>query len=357
MSKITEVPIIIPSLEPDERLLDFLQKLKQDGFEDIVLVNDGSSTKYDRYFVEAEQKYGCVVLMHAVNLGKGRALKTAFNYVLNRNKENDIKLLGCVTADSDGQHTPNAVQKCIAALYKQPNNLVLGCRNFDDESVPWKSQFGNKLTRLMFKLFVGLKITDTQTGLRAIPKAFMQEQLKTDGERFEYETNMLIEAKKMNISITEVPIETIYDSKDNHVTHFDPIKDSLKIYKIFGKFIFSSLSSCVIDLALFALFVWLLKPWVTYHIIIATCLARVISAIYNYLINHSLVFDSKASHKKAATKYFILAVIQMSCSALLVNGLFELLQINETFIKVFVDGCLFFISFFIQREIVYKNNS
>lgn len=356
MFKVTEVPIIIPSLEPDERLLVFLKELKQAGFEDIVLVNDGSSSKYDRYFIEAEKKYECKVLNHAINLGKGRALKTAFNYILNRNKNSCVELIGCVTADSDGQHTPEAVQKCIAALYKQPNNLVLGSRNFDDETVPWKSQFGNKLTRLMFKLFVGLKITDTQTGLRAIPKAFMLEQLKTEGERFEYETNMLIEAKKSNIDITEVPIETIYDSKDNHTTHFDPIRDSLKIYKIFGKFIFSSLSSCVIDLVLFAFFVWLLKPWVVYHIIVATCLARVISAVYNYLINHSLVFDSKASHKRAATKYFILAVIQMGCSALLVNGLFGLLQINETLIKICVDSCLFFISFFIQREIVYKNN-
>ena len=125
MYKISEVPIVIPSLEPDDRLLDFLSKLKQAGFEDIVLVNDGSASKFDKYFVEAEQKYGCKVLQHAVNLGKGRALKTAFNYILNRNKESNIKLLGCVTADSDGQHTPEAVQKSIAALYKEPNNLVL----------------------------------------------------------------------------------------------------------------------------------------------------------------------------------------------------------------------------------------
>jgi len=356
MAKITEMPIIIPSLEPDELLLNFLRELKIAGFEDIVLVNDGSPAEYDKFFIEARQKYDCTVLRHAVNLGKGRALKTAFNYVLNRNKENGIKMFGCVTADSDGQHTPEAVQKCLAALYKQPDNLILGCRNFDDAGVPWKSQFGNKITCLMFKLFVGLSITDTQTGLRAIPEKFMREQLKTDGERFEYETNMLIEAKRMNLHITEVPIATIYDSKENHVTHFDPIKDSLKIYKIFGKFIFSSLSSCVIDLALFTLLVWLLKPWTVYHIIAATCLARVISAIYNYLINHHIVFDSRASHKKTAVRYFILAVVQMCCSAFLVNGLFELLRINETLIKIVVDSCLSVISFVIQREIVYKNN-
>ena len=355
VKKITEIPIIIPSLEPDERLLDFLSELKEANLDDIILVNDGSCDSYDEYFDIAQEKYGCTILRHAVNLGKGRALKTAFNYVLNRNAEAGIKLIGCITADSDGQHTPEAVQKCIAALYKQPDHLILGCRNFDDAGVPWKSQFGNKLTCLMFKIFVGLSVTDTQTGLRAIPEKFMREQLKTDGERFEYETNMLIEAKKMNVRITEIPIETIYDSKENHVTHFDPVKDSIKIYKIFGKFIFSSLSSSIIDLILFSLFVWLFKPFTIHYIIAATVLARVLSAFYNYQVNHSLVFESNVSHKKSAVKYFILAVTQMCCSALLVNGLFTLLHINETLIKVVVDSCLFFVSFFIQRECVYKN--
>ena len=123
--------------------------------------------------------------------------------------------------------------------------------------IPFKSKYGNKITTFVVKLFCGMKISDTQTGLRAIPASFMSQILTTPGERFEYEMNMLIDSKYA-CPIIELPIQTIYESKDNHKTHFDPIRDSYRIYKIFGKmflhYTISSLSSCVVDLLLFSMF-------------------------------------------------------------------------------------------------------
>lgn len=104
-----EVPIVIPSYEPDEKLPALLKDLKAAGFQNIVLVNDGSGEAYSRFFKEAESLYGCHVLHHAVNQGKGRALKTAFNYCLGKYEN----MPGAVTADSDGQHSPECILACV----------------------------------------------------------------------------------------------------------------------------------------------------------------------------------------------------------------------------------------------------
>ena len=346
-----QIPVIIPALEPDDKLPALLEALRGAGVQNIVLVDDGSGPAYRSIFDRAQDEYGCTVLRHAVNLGKGRALKDAFNYCLLTWPDAP----GCVTADSDGQHTPACILKCTQTLVEHPDALILGCRDFDDPAVPGRSSFGNKCTRTMFKLLVGLSITDTQTGLRAIPSAFMAHLLATKGERYEFESNMLIDTKDCDVPIVEVPIQTVYID-NNSASHFHPVRDSIRIYSIFGKFMFSSLSSSVVDLVLFALFCGLLRQpggglaYLTW----ATVLARVLSATYNFGINYKVVFKSTASRGGAALRYFALAVVQMSLSALLVRGLFPLLHVNELLVKIPVDVLLFFLSFQIQREFVYK---
>jgi glycosyltransferase involved in cell wall biosynthesis len=349
------IPVIIPSLEPDSRLPALLAQLKSAGIGPVVLVDDGSGEKYRAVFDTAE-KDGCVVLRHAVNLGKGRALKDAFNYCLNTWPE----AIGCVTADSDGQHTPGCIAKCRDALIETPDKMILGVRDFDAPDVPQKSRMGNKITRVVCSFLCGVSVTDTQTGLRAIPANFMRVLLHTPGERFEFETQMLIESKDA-CAIREVPIETVYDSRENHTTHFDPLRDSIRIYRIFGgafvKFLFSSLSSSVVDLVLFSLFCRLLRG--TFggvgYAAAATVAARIISATYNYLINYSLVFKSKAAHHRSALRYFILACVQMTCSAALVTGILALVPAApELAVKIPVDILLFFASYCIQREFVYR---
>ena len=201
-----EVPIIIPSYEPDEKLPDLLKNLRETGFRNIVLVDDGSGEKYAGIFTEAETTYGCVVLHHAVNQGKGRALKTAFNFCLREFAD----LPGVITADSDGQHSPECILSCVDAMLKNPSALILGCRCFEGADVPARSEFGNKCTRVVMKYLTGISVSDTQTGLRGIPTAFMEQLLMVRGERFEFETNMLLETKSRKIPIVEVPIRTIY---------------------------------------------------------------------------------------------------------------------------------------------------
>lgn len=346
--------IIIPSLHPDDKLLALLKNLREGGFSRIILVDDGSGEKYRSYFRAGEEEYGCVVLRHHVNCGKGRALKTAFNHYLNTMPD----CVGVVTVDSDGQHRLDDIRKCADDMLEHPEALILGSRDFSQENVPTRSRFGNVMTRNVFRLLCGVKITDTQTGLRAMANPLIERFLTTKGERFEYEMNMLIDCSEDNIPLRQVAIETVY-IENNGTSHFNPIADSIKIYAVFAKFLVSSLSSFLIDFLLFCCFplfsiVWAPMPRPPLYVTIATVAARVLSSMCNFLINRSAVFRSTESGSRCLLRYYTLAVVQMLCSAALVSGLVYLTHINSQVVKIPVDAFLFLISFRIQRNWVFR---
>lgn len=351
------VVIVIPAYEPDRRLLTLLNSLKENKMGPIILVDDGSGSAYDTIFSEAYEliKKEGELLAHEVNKGKGRALKTAFDYILS----NFPGTIGVVTADSDGQHTAKAIQKIKEALCQCPNSLILGVRSFDGEGIPWKSRFGNNLTEKVFQYLSGVHVSDTQTGLRGIPRGFLRQLMEVKGERFEFEMRMLLECAG-RYKIVEVPIETIYDSESNHQTHFHPIMDSMKIYRILGekffRYIFSSFSSSIIDIIFFWIFCVLLKSaHPKGYIALSTVVSRVISATYNYIMNYKLVFHSNEAIGKAGVKYAALAIIQMGVSAALVTFMVNLVSVvPEVAIKVVVDVTLFFISYFIQQQYIFS---
>lgn len=355
-----KIVVLIPALNPNADLIDYIKELATAKKNiDVIVVNDGSKKELDYIFEELAKIKSCIVLKHAINLGKGRALKTGFNYFLNNYTEKET--LGIITADSDGQHAI----KDIIEIGEQLNTanqecLILGTRDFNEEHVPFKSRKGNKITTFIFKLLYGKKINDTQTGLRGLTYSFVKDCLSLDGERFEYEINMLIEAVRKNISIVEHTIETIYFD-NNSETHFNPIKDSIKIYKVmFGKFfkyILSSLASAIIDILLFTLIFTL-----SYHninkeisIVLSTILARIFSSLFNYTVNKNVVFND-AKGKITIIKYYILCFFQTIMSWALVNSTFLIAHehIHPSIIKIVVDTILFLISFQIQQHWVFR---
>ena len=347
---IDDVCLIIPAYNPDEKLfLDFLEHAYA-YFSKIIVINDGSKEEFDSVFEKIQKKYEHIkILKHSINLGKGRALKTAFNEYLNNYKN----CIGIVQADCDGQHCIEDVINCAKALKENQKSLILGVRDFNDKNVPKKSKYGNKITRSIFKLFIGINIKDTQTGLRAIGNNNLKAFIATKGERYEYETNILIDCKSNNIEIIEVPIQTIYIEK-NQTSKFNPIKDSVAIYKLFGKYIFASLSAFVIDIILFNILIkFFTNIQINDKIIYSTIIARIISSLYNFKINAKMVF--KNLNKDSFIKYIVLVLIQMLVSAFSVNILSKLVFINVTIIKIFVDMVIFMVNFIVQREIVFKN--
>ena len=344
-----KIYVIIPALNPDEKMITLIDDLNKDGYKNILMVDDGSKEECKKFFKEACEKYNCELISHYQNMGKGRALKYAFNHLLTSDKE----FSAVVTVDCDGQHSPKDVSKLVDQYeISGDNNLILGVRKFD-KKVPLKSSFGNKMTRSTMSMFCGVKVSDANTGLRLFPKPVMAKFLNTAGDRFQYEINMLLETKEKEIGIVEVPIETIY-YENNKSTHFRPIVDSFRIYSLFFKYIFASVSSFVLDFILYALFIKLTKniSFMSY-ILLSTICARVISATYNFAINKKQVFKSDQSVWKTALAYFGLAVLTMFASGICVDLLVRYLSFNLYFTKILVDGILFLVNFKIQRDFIF----
>ncbi len=351
------VVIMIPSLNPDQKLVNYVSSLSVADFRHIVVINDGSSSEYDRFFDEVARFENCTVLRHERNRGKGRALKTGMNYVL----EHFPDCVGVVTADSDGQHKLEDARAVAQALVANDSRLVLGSRNFKSKNIPARSSFGNNITSVVFAIMFGQRLMDTQTGLRGIPLRIIPTLLNIGGEQFEYEMNMLIECRRRHIPIFEIPIETVY-IEDNKSSHFRPVVDSFKIYLLifreFISFILASLSCTLLDLCIYAILIKLILPAeLGARIIIATVIARVISSNVNFFTNKNLVFHKKGHTMASAAGYFSLVVIQMLVSASLVTLLFHLLGWDEVLIKAIVDTALFFINFFIQKKLIFKTVS
>ena len=221
--------VLIPSYKPNSILLDFLGELEAKGIKDVLIVDDGSGEKYRGVFKEASEKYpNCEVIYHAVNLGKGRAIKTGFNHALNKYED----LTGVVVCDSDGQHPADSVKKAAEAMKEHPDKLILATRKFlKGKNVPVSNFLGNMITILVFKLLTGLWFSDTQCGLRAFPKSIMMKLMRTEGERFEYENIMLLDVRTERIGYCEMPMEAVYFEEDKKMSHFNKLRDSFLIYK------------------------------------------------------------------------------------------------------------------------------
>lgn len=340
-----DVYVLVPSYKPDKEIMDrFIKELKK-SFKNIIILNDGSGDEFNEFF--DKYKDNTILLKHNINQGKGRAIKTAFNYLLNEHP--DFKAV--VTADCDGQHSIEDIKKCAKKVINNPKALVIGARNFNQHDVPKKSRFGNKITRNVFRMFIGLNITDTQTGLRGFSNETAKIFLNTKGERYEYETNMLIDCKEKDIKIIEVKIKTIYIN-DNKTSHFNPVKDSIAIYKLFIKYLLNAISSFLLDILLFSILINIFKDKT---ILISTIIARIMSSIYNFYINQKLIF--KKSTKSSLYKYFSLVIVQMFISGFSVTYLSKVFtKTASVLIKIIVDFILFVINFIVQREWVFKKS-
>ena len=362
MLDLSKISVVLPSLDPDEKLIRVVDGLLEHGFTDIILVNDGSKAENLHYFTDlAAQHPEITLLHHEVNKGKGAALKNAFHWFL----ENRPGGYGVVTVDGDDQHHPEDTRRCCEHMM-QSGNIVLGCRDFNQEDVPARSSFGNKTTSLIFKIFVGMTISDTQTGLRAIPREQLKVISQIAGERFEYETNMLLAMKRNGMAYDEVKIRTVY-IEENKSSHFRAVADSWRIYKLilahFFKYTLSSIASAVVDVAMYswlcALLIHPRTPNQSLMLMVAAVGARAVSSVLNFFMNRKLVFQSEEKLGKTFAKYYALAIPQMLLQALLTNGLTALFggynsAALRTLIYIVVMAVLFTLSFTIQQRWVFR---
>ena len=312
---------LIPSYEPTDKLEGIVKNLKALKKFDIVVVNDGSNSSYDIYFDKI--KNDVTYLSYDSNHGKGYALKYGFKYIQDNYKDCVV-----VTLDSDGQHTAKDTLNLCNIVSEKDNTLLLGKR-VRGEKTPLRSKLGNSITRVVFRLSTGIDVYDTQTGLRAFKSDLLPFMLDVEGDRFEYEMNMLLDAPKNKIKIEEETIETIYED-NNSGSHFNAIKDSYRIYKQIFKFIFSSISSFVVDYIFYTL----------------------LNIFTGNLVLSNIVFKDKKNIAKTMIKYYILAACILAVNTLALLGL--TIFINKYVAKVIVEVILFIISYFVQKRFIFR---
>ncbi len=346
MNKIP-VAVLIPAYNPCPRLLDLLDSLRKDGsFASIIVINDGSSSLNSApVFAEIKTMKDVHLIEHAVNKGKGAALKTGMEYIYMAHPD----FAGTVTADADGQHTPEDIKAVAKKLVESHNKLILGARAFDKD-VPLRSMIGNKTTRFLMKLVLGIGITDTQTGLRGIPRMLIPDLLEIPFNRYEYEMEMLLAATRNKIALEEVPITTVY-LDDNASSHFNPLFDSAKIYFVMFRYVIASVITALVDYIVFASVVTCL----TMTTMEATYISRFVALFVNYLLVRNLVFSSRESVAKTFPKYLLLVVISGFISGATVNYL-ETFGISILLGKLIAEALLYLANFVIQKDLVFSQS-
>lgn len=332
---------LVPAFDPDAALIGVARGLKESGF-DVLVVNDGSGLECADIFEKAGE-YG-EVISHSENRGKGAAIKTGLRHI----SEHFSAPYTVVTVDADGQHRVEDAAAVCNEAEKHPDALVLGGRRFSGK-VPLRSRFGNTVTRFVFRLSSGVRVYDTQTGLRAFSDSNVPFLLSVSGDRYEYEMNALMSAARSRILIRELKIATIY-TNDNQTSHFKPIRDSYRIYKEILRFSLSSFIGFLVDYAMYCLLFGTTK-----QLILSNVIARVVSASVNYTLNRKVVFKSKNSLAKSAIQYFLLAAGILACN----TGLLKLLtfwNVNVYAAKIITEIVMFSISWLVQHKIIFKKN-
>ncbi len=329
---------MIPAYRPGPELPKLIDDLGANHpFGAIVVVNDGSGPEYRSVFAACR----ATVLTHPRNLGKGAALRTGITHILS-----EYPGCGVVTADADGQHHRDDIVRVAERLEREPESLVLGARGFDGE-VPGRSHVGNRIAALVFRLLVGQKLRDTQTGLRGIPQTLLSHLTRIQSNGYEFELDMLTAAKHLSIRIVEELVRTIYEP-GNPSSHFNPLTDSMRIGFVLARFTMLSLATAILDNAVFSLGIG-----AGFSAPIAQVTARAVAVLVNYPLARRAVFLSHESHRSTLVRYLALVTASGFLSFQLLDLLVRWLGVGILQAKILAESALFLVNFVVQRDFVF----
>ena len=349
------VTVLIPSYEPEDRLVGYIDGLAACGFARIVVVDDGSGESCRRIFGELEKRPFCTVLRHDRNRGKGIALKTGFAFILKR----QIDSAGVITADADGQHSLKDCVRAAELLLADRDSIHIGSRDFAFGRIPFRSWIGNRWSSLSFALILGKWLPDTQTGLRAFPMGVLPMLISVNGERYEYEMGVLMALARRNLSVRTFPISTIYEN-GNACSHFSPIRDTIRINKLvladFFRFAGVSMASFAIDQGLawgFAELLLMLDVERAGVIWASGTVARIVSAVFNFSLNRLYVFKSNCGIASSVWKYVILCIVVLVLSNVGVTAL-SFVGMPRGMAKLACDILLYFMGYAVQSRCIFR---
>ncbi|TAJ48944.1 MAG: glycosyltransferase [Herbiconiux sp.] len=333
--------VLIPSYEPDGRLVDVVRELRATAPETtVVVVDDGSGARYAAEFARARLA-GAEVIGYPLNRGKGHALKHGLRHVQAHHPGEVV-----VCADSDGQHRTSDILRVAGRAGRDV--IAIGGRRFTG-TVPLRSRFGNATSRAIFRSATGIAVGDTQTGLRAYHPGMLDWLLGVKGDRFEYELNVLLGAQAAGYCIVELEIATVY-LEHNASSHFRPVIDSIRVLRPFLRYVGSSLAAFVIDLVMLQVLFT-----VTGSLVLAVVGSRMLSGSVNFFVNRQLVFRERERRRMSrdAARYAILAVTLLAANL----GLLELLTwagVSLLASKLLTEAVLYLTGFAVQRHFVFR---
>lgn len=200
--EIVKVAIIVPAFNEGKILAQVLKNLKNNfKHKDltIVVIDDGSADNTAKIAEEGAD----IVLRHFINRGLGASIKTGLEWA--KLSSTDI----VVTFDGDGQHNPKEIKKIIAPILKGNADVVIGTRFKNISGVPFDRLIINMLANFATFMFFGVLSSDTQSGFRAFSKKAISK-INLTADRMEVSTEILVEAKRNNLILKEVPIDVIY---------------------------------------------------------------------------------------------------------------------------------------------------
>jgi glycosyltransferase involved in cell wall biosynthesis len=342
----SDFAVLIPAYKPGPDFPALVSDLIRLGVERIVVVDDGSGVWFRSGFDEAAAHPQVRVCRHAINLGKGAALKTGINAILC--EAPDIAVI--VTADADGQHAPEDILAVARTAGAHPGALVLGARQFSDR-VPFRSRLGNNATKIVMRLVSGQQLSDTQTGLRGIPAVLLPDLLKTPSQGYEFELDMLLLTRHERVPVIEQPIRTIY-LDGNASSHFNPLLDSMRIYFVLLRFAMISMFTAVIDNLLFSACYMYTGNKLTSQVV-----GRLGAMTFNFVSVKRMVFNSRGWVLREFLQYVALVAISGTISYGMIVLFTSQFSMGVLKAKLLAEGILFLANFLVQRDLIFTGSS
>lgn len=208
--------IVIPVYNHGSTLRDVATRAMNYG--DVLIVDDGSTDGGSDQLHDLDLR----IIRHDENFGKGQAILTAAE------KARALGKTHIITIDADGQHFPEEIPDFIKAAGKSPEAIFVGSRNFEGQNVPGSSKFGRSFSNFWLRVQTGTKLSDVQSGFRAYPLEIF-EVVKTSETRYAFEVEILVKSAWAGYELKDLPIEVHYPNPDERISHFDALKDNVRI--------------------------------------------------------------------------------------------------------------------------------
>lgn len=282
--------LAVPTFDNPATIVDVVTGLLREVTEPLLVIDDGSQIPVAKLLADAGLMAAAAgrlsVVRHERNRGKGAALKTAFAWALERS------FTHVLTLDGDGQHLAEQAKPLLEAAESKPWNLIVGVRVFPETNVPGVSRFGREFSNFWIHYETGIRVRDSQSGMRVYPLFFVQSQSFLTN-RYDFEVEAMTRLLWAGVDLTEVEIQCAYPPADQRVSHFKKFRDNVRIsllnIYLVSCTLFTRPWSGIAAAASFALaVVFAFQPWHKGAVFAALALATVVLRL-NALIG-TLVF-------------------------------------------------------------------